>query len=762
MILANRQTLHSANTALQSGKSVSWPAQGQFYAPEQTVLPMRKSVLLFLSLTFLAAAAGAQTRIDGYVLTTGGDTLTGANIWLPGTYDGATSDAHGYFSFKSTEKGMWSLQVTYIGCDTFRQQVNLEGSNVTVQVRMKGDNSALQEVVISAGSFEAASDRRRAVVLTPVDIALTASATADIAGAIATLPGTTRNGESGQILVRGGAAYETRTFIDGLYVQNPYNSSVPNVPARNRFSPFLFKGTQFSTGGYSAEYGQALSSALILNTEDLAPETTTGLSLMSVGLGLSHTRRWETRSLSVSGSYTNLAPYTALVPQRIDWIAPPQSGGGELTYRQKTGGDGMFKIYTSVNRSRMEMRYPDPFEPQVTVPLRLQADNVYANMSYRGILKEKWALFAGGAYTFNRDVVESTFSNDQAQQSGQLRFTLARPFGDYLKFKFGAEYLHGRFDEVYRPSDSLIFNTLRNERYAAGFAETDIFFTRKIVARAGLRGEYSALLGRANLAPRLSAAYVLGKDEQIALAVGQFYQTPEYEQLRYHTELRFERATHYMLNYQRIRDKFTFRVEGYYKRYAQLAKSDPETGLPGSRGSGYARGVDVFFRDQKTIKRGDYWISYAYLDTKRDYRDFPETAVPVFAAAHNVSVVYKHWFPGINTAFGATYAFQSPRPYNDPNRPGFNKGRTPSYHDLSVNASYLTNLWGNFTILYVSATNIPGFEQTFGYQFSATPDADGQFPSRAITPPAKHFLFVGLFVNFGKRYNAGKTTKDDI
>ncbi|MCB9333657.1 MAG: Plug domain-containing protein [Lewinellaceae bacterium] len=223
---------------------------------------------------------------------------------------------------------------------------------------MRESATALREVVISAGSFEAASDRRRAVVLSPIDIALTASATADIAGAITTLPGTTRNGESGQILVRGGAAYETRTFIDGLYVQNPYNSSVPNVPARNRFSPFLFKGAQFSTGGYSAEYGQALSSALILHTEDLAPETTTGLSLMSVGLGLAHTQRWERSSMSVSGSYTNLAPYFALIPQNIDWEAPLQSGGGELIYRQKTSDAGMFKLYSSVNRSWMELQYP--------------------------------------------------------------------------------------------------------------------------------------------------------------------------------------------------------------------------------------------------------------------------------------------------------------------------------------------------------------------------------------------------------------------
>ncbi|MBK8922427.1 MAG: carboxypeptidase-like regulatory domain-containing protein [Saprospirales bacterium] len=717
---------------------------------------------LFLALFGLVAPALAQTSLHGVVLSTGGDTLVGANVWLPGTYDGATSDPNGRFAFQTDTAGARMLLVTCIGYDTFRQELQLAGGLLRLELRLHENASALQEVVISAGSFEAASDRRRAVVLTPLDIALTASATADIAGAIATLPGTTRNGESGQILVRGGAAYETRTFIDGLYVQNPYNSTVPNVPARNRFSPFLFKGTQFSTGGYSAEYGQALSSALILNTEDLAPQTTTGLSLMSVGLGLAHTKRWERRSLAVSGTYTNLSPYFALVPQTIQWMDAPQSAGGELIFRQQTSEAGILKVYASFNRSWMEMQYPDPFRPQETLPLRLEADNVYTNVSYRDILNGKWILFAGGAYTFNRDQVASGFGNDQEQQSGQMRVALTRPLGEKIKVKFGTEYLQGRFNETYRDGAAGHYHTLRKERYTAGFAETDLFFSRKWVARAGLRTEYSALLGRANLAPRVSAAYVLGKNEQVAFAAGQFYQTPEYQLLRSTTDFSFEQATHYMLNYQRIRDGFTFRIEGYYKEYDHLVKTAADASQANNRGNGFARGLDVFFRDQRTFRNVDYWVSYAFLDTKRDYRDFPGAAIPVFAATHNVSVVYKQWFPKHNTAFGATFAFQSPRPYHNPNRPGFNQGRTPAYNDLSVNASYLTNLWGHFTILYVSATNIFGFKQVYGYQYGEAPDATGLFPSRTITPPAKRFLFIGLFINFGQRYRADAVTTEDI
>ena len=49
-----------------------------------------------------------------------------------------------------------------------------------------------------------AGEEKRRTILKAVDIATTAGATADIAGALNTLPGTTKNGESGRLFVRGG------------------------------------------------------------------------------------------------------------------------------------------------------------------------------------------------------------------------------------------------------------------------------------------------------------------------------------------------------------------------------------------------------------------------------------------------------------------------------------------------------------------------------------------------------------------------------
>jgi vitamin B12 transporter len=726
---------------------------------------MMKGFIATLLPLFATITLHAQiTTISGRVTTLKNEPIVGANVFIEGSYDGATTDTLGQFLFKTEEKGNRQLLATFIGCDTFKQAVGLNGSPLSIEAHLKSLQNELAEVVVSAGIFEAASDKKRATVLSSLDIALTASASADIAGAITTLPGTTRNGETGQILVRGGAGYETRTFMDGLLVQNPYNSTVPNLPARNRFSPFLFKGTLFSTGGYSAEYGQAMSSALILNTEDLAPKTTTGISLLSVGASAAHTQRWERTSLSVTGEYSNLSPYFALVPQKVDWVKAPQTIGNEVVFRHKTSETGMLKIYTNASRSSMKMNYPMEENPNQTTPLQLRGDNIYTNISYRDAIGKDWALFVGGAYTYNEDAINSTFNNTKNHQSAQMRFTLARQFAESFKLKFGSEVLKSRYNEVFKNENAEYFNTLLKDNYAAAFVESDVYFSNKIVGRVGGRFEYSSLLNKTNIAPRASLAYVLGKNEQVALAFGQFYQTPQYDLMRRSTQLNYENATHLMLNYQRIRNGYTFRIEGYQKWYDDLVKTDGTSGLPNNNGGGYARGVDVFFRDNKNIKNGDYWLSYSYLDTKRDWRTYPSVATPNFAMKHSFSAVFKQFFPKWNTALSASYAFNSGRPYTDPNLGDgfFNASRTPAYHDLSTAITYLTNIKGHFTIFYLSVQNVLGLNQTFGYQYSASPNAMGRYDARAITPPAKRFGVLAIIMSIGQQYKKSETTTDDF
>ena len=717
-----------------------------------------KNFLSTFLILFFSLAGNAQVSITG-IVSDKNETIIGANVFLKDTYDGASTDLDGKFSFTTEEKGTQVITITYIGYENFEQSIEIGSYDVEITIQLKAIANELNEVVITAGAFEA-SDEKKAVVLNSIDIVTTAGALADISSALNTLPGTQTVGEEGRLFVRGGAASETRTFIDGMFVQKPYSSSIPDVPARGRFSPFLFKGTIFSTGGYSAEYGQALSSALILNSQDLPDETTTSVSLMTVGANLGHTQRWDKTSLSVSGGYTNLAPYTSLVKQDLDWIKPFQGADGQIVFRHKTSETGIFKFYASGNRSWFSLNNRDLSDINKMNRLDLTNDNYYLNTSFKEILNEKWTLFTGLAYTYDRDVVNESFKVNTKEQSAQAKITLSNQINDQMSLRFGTEYMHNTFDEHFTSSDGTVFNTDLNEDYTAGFLETDFYFSSKLVARVGGRLEYSDILKSWNIAPRTSLAYKTSPKSQVSLAYGQFYQNPENDLLRFNTAVDFERADHYMLNYQLMKDSRIFRVEGYFKKYQNLVKYDTATPwMSSNQGDGYAKGVDVFFRDRKSIKKGDYWISYSFLDTERDYRDFPIAAAPTFASKHNLSLVYKHWIHKWSTSIGITYSHASGRPFHNPNLEGFNAQRTNSYNDLSFNASKLTNIGGNFTVFFFSISNVPGFKNNFGYRYSTIPNNDGVFEGRAVQPNAKRFFFVGMFMQIGEKFDKENTVK---
>ena len=218
--------------------------------------------IFYLIFFLLGLNVSAQTVITGKVTEEGGLPMAGANVYLQGTYDGISSNENGTFKFKSTKKGTFDLVIGLVGYEPFTKKVELKGDTIKVYAKLKEAFNQLNAVTITAGTFEA-GDKKQAVILTPLDMVTTAGAVGDVYGALQTLPGTTTNGESGRLFVKGGDSEESQTYIDGALVSVPYSSSAPNLAARGRFNPYMFKGTIFSTGGYSAEYGQALSSVLL-------------------------------------------------------------------------------------------------------------------------------------------------------------------------------------------------------------------------------------------------------------------------------------------------------------------------------------------------------------------------------------------------------------------------------------------------------------------------------------------------------------------
>ncbi|GAB2565812.1 TonB-dependent receptor [Spirosoma areae] len=720
-----------------------------------------KPIYFFLTFVFTTLAASAQTTLSGRVTDQKGKSLPGANVFLRGTYDGANTDSTGAFRFTSTRKDTATLIVSYIGYEPFTQKVTI-GQTTPFSIRLTEAASELNTVVITAGSFEA-SDEKRMTMLKPMDIVTTAGAGADITAVMNLLPGTQRVGEQEGLFVRGGSNAEAKVVIDGMIVQNPYFSSLPDVQSRGRFQPFMFKGTSFSTGGYSAQYGQALSSVLLLNTTDKTQNEGLGVSINLASTGLNYDHATEKSSVSATAYYGNLKPLFALVKQTIDWTQEPVFAGSSLTYRYQPSKTGMLKFYGMYSDSHLGMNFRDPGSENNLTALKQHNRNFFTTSTYSDSWADgRWLLNSGLSYSYDTDATTyDALDFGRSSERAQGRAVLTRLFGGNSLLFGGEAHVISLKNNALGTAYSL------HDNYGAVFAEAQIYASRNLAVQVGLRGEYSSVIRRFNLAPRLSMAYKTGAYSQVSLAYGQFYQTPDYRYLYRNTSLNYERADHLILNYQIIKNKRTFRVETFYKNYAQLIREFTDQpydanpyrfpwGRTDNNGNGYAQGFDVFWRDQKTVKGLDYWITYSYVDTKRLFQQYAVKATPTFISNHNVSLITKRYFEKISTSMGLTYTISSGRPYYNPNRgdggaatrpnEGFLADQTPVVNNLSFSASHITSIRKNLVVIYASVDNILNTQNVFTYRY--TPDGKTRY---AVGPQSYRNFFVGGLIMLSKK-----------
>jgi hypothetical protein len=723
-----------------------------------------KTLIQLIGLLFISQnIATAQSKIFGKITDKKGESLAFANIMIEGSYDGATANDQGLFSFSSNANGNKTLIISMIGYETLRKTIVLMNTDLQLNLSLSESINSLNAVVVTAGMFEA-SDEKKMVMLKPMDIVTTAGGNADITTVMQLLPGATRVGEAEGLFVRGGAANETKTVIDGMIVQNPFFSSTPDVPQRGRFNPFQFKGTSFSTGGYSAQYGQALSSVLLLNTQDkISSNSNTSYSLNMAGIGLSHTHKgWLTGAIQ----YTNIAPLLAVAKSNIDFEKIPQGLGASLTVNEILPNKASIKAYASYTKDQSAINLPDYSQANTKYLFQNNNNNIFSHASYKQSLANGlWNINGGVSYSRNKDNLSLyQLQANRYDQRSQARIIASRLYGksNSSTLSFGTEAHSIQNSNVYNGRYFAL-----DELYMASFVEAEQYLSPAFALRAGLRAEYSQLLHKNNLAPRLSLAYKLNQYAQVSLAAGSFYQNPEKEYLYQNKKLDFEKAKHIIANYQIIKNKRTFRTEVFYKKYSSLIKEhnvtfDPNpyrfpVGKFSNQGHGHAQGFDLFFRDQKTIKSGEYWLTYSYLDTEREFKNYPKSIQPAFASKHNLSVVYKQFISKISTNLGVTFSHTAGRPIYRPADTFNSIEYSKAFQNLSLMASKIRQKNGRFTVFYLIADNLANRKNIFAYRYTA----DGSSRT-AVTAPINRMFFAGTSITIGRLNGRSKEADLDF
>ena len=677
-----------------------------------------------------ACNLAAQTTVSG-IVTDGKEALAGANVFIIGTIDGCLTDSLGRFSFTTSMTGEVTLSASFIGFEEYK--LTADAAHLTnLHIQMKERATSIDEVVVTASTFSfGKSDNFK--TMDALDVVMAGNSCGDIVAALQTLPGTQMVGENGKLYVRGGESDECQTFVNGMHVLVPYSTNTENSAVRGRFSPFLFKGINFSLGGYGGEYGQALSSVLPMETTDAATSDKFGVSASLVDWNIGGTKAFRNSSLSFNAALTSMGIFNRLFSERLrvgdgtsgmrfDFSRPYRKLSGEAQFKKEFKGSGVLKSYVGYDLTSVGQRIDGR-------NLSLKEHNIYANATYKTSIGRGYTLFAGIA---NSSVVSNI---DDAQTAGDhyhnfrneihLKAELRKVCSDVLKLSAGAEdYLRNstlRYDDYHY---QLNYNIL------AAHIDAQWRIIPRLFLNMSARAESLTLRGRLEgarflLMPRATLSYIPSKQLQFSLVAGRYSQTAADDYLAMsHKTLRQSTADHATLSMQWKSQTTLLRIEPYLKKYHHLPLyTSPRGGWEGV-GYGTSRGLDIFLEDHSLLKNLSTTLSYSFNDSRRLYLDYTEERKPDYCSRHNLRLTAKYGIGKVIIGLSESYA--SGR--------HFPTGTTPHYNSVGMNLTWLVS---PKVIVYTSLNNIFGRTNIFRFDANGTP----------VTASRDRFLYIGIFVS---------------
>lgn len=705
-----------------------------------------RTVLYMLLINVICIPAVSQTNVVAGVVTDEKNApVPFVNVFIEGSMDGASTDENGVFSFTTGLRGEVVLVASYLGYQPWRLKGDA-GTFNSVEIRLRPCPREIEEVVVTAGNYMLKSSSTLQSN-NAVDLVTAGGSEGDLYRALATMPGTQASGIDGRLLVRGGDSRESQTYIDGMHLLSPYTATTQTSGARGRYSPFLFDGINFSTGGYSPEYSQSLSGILPLTTKDESPQTKWGASLMNVCTGTGGTKAWEKGSASFNFDYTDINWDNTLIrhDQKKHWTKPYRDYAGQNQLRFNLGKNTYLKTYAAYSKTLFIHNEETPFS-NMPRQFDYDEDNLYLNSTFKTRFKNDIQLFTGAAYSWNRKEMEEARAADdhlkQDEKEWHLKAKASKRFGNIYKLEIGAESFLKEYGISYRYTS--VYKGNLNYHITGVHLSNDFFLTEKLFVNLSSRLEYTSMDKKKALLPRLALNYEW-KGLTLSGVVGKYQQLTDNDYLLYNKTLPAEENIQYMLGFY-FRDKTRiYRLELYHKKYDNLPVIT--NGRYGSGGYGYSRGVDIFLNERQFLRHWEYMAAYSFNDSKRKYLDYPVKAAPAFTSRHNASLTLKYTNMAIKSIISLTNRFASGKPYHNPNREGFMNARTPAYNTLDIGWTWLAH---KRLIVYASYSNLLNRTNVYGYHYASAPGSNGLYDRRPVVPDQKQTFYIGLFLTIGK------------
>ena len=243
-----------------------------------------RSRFIFIALLLLSFAAKAQqlplATVYGKVTDEMGHPIEMANVVVLDLLVGQTTNARGAYELSVFSDTTLVISFSFVGYEQKQVPVRLrKGENRKLDVTLKSTATMLPDAVISDRATDASSLTR----LDAKQATLLPSMGGGVETLIKTLPGVVSNNElSSQYRVRGGNFDENLIYVNGIEIYRPFLVGTGQQEGLSFVNSQLVSNIEFSAGGFSAEYGDKMSSVLDV-TYKRPQETAGSLSLSLLG-----------------------------------------------------------------------------------------------------------------------------------------------------------------------------------------------------------------------------------------------------------------------------------------------------------------------------------------------------------------------------------------------------------------------------------------------------------------------------------------------
>jgi hypothetical protein len=705
-------------------------------------------LLLFLLLTETELYSAT---ISGYVKdSTNQEVLIGATVRIDKSKRGALTNKDGYFVIGNLNKGSYEISVSYVGFENKKLKIDLkededkrlniklgQGSVTTSELSVYGDKDD-DKVEISISKVNIPIQQIKKIRI---------GGESDIFRSLQLLPGVLTSSQiSSGLYIRGSSPDQNLVLLDGSVVYNPTHL----FGFISAFNTDAIKDVELIKGGFNAEYGGRLSSVLTLTQKDGNREEVEGLfSLGAISSKLALEGPLGNGSWFLGGRRTYFEVIKAFLPD--DPLNPiPDFNfydvNGKIT--QNFGEDD--KVSLSGFYSRDNLDYA--------------AGNVNFNLGISNSLgAARWThIFSPKAFStvnlstsrytngFNADNSGYEVLQENIISDFTLKHTLDYYQSEDFTTKFGYEANFYEFDYLANftgSNDSTLegsgagrTNLFFEDINYATFAQAKWQVNSLYSVQGGLRANYFKLADFFALEPRLAMKYYFQPEIAVKASWGIYHQNLKLATLQDFSffdtwlgtdgSLEIAKSMHYILSLEtQPFDGYDLNFDVYYKsleninEIRRIVLEIEKAGDVLYQGRGEAFGAEIFIQK----KFGDFtgWLGYAlgFINARFDSLNSGNYFRPKYDRRHDFKGVIQYninevWNVGANFTFqtGQSYTGQTSRFQLRLEGETFGRGksipsqryglRLPNTHQLNLNGSYKTSLFGLETKILLDIYNV--------------------------------------------------------